>query len=472
MTVSSVTFPGFTTAVSLPTKTKGIHTLTEDPSFDEIARCYYDAKEFPHVAAKYNTDFGRYAHHTPQAVFQPDTTCDLQKFIQLANTHQVPISLRGQGHSHSGLTLTETGVVITLSRLPKKQHFPNMEKGNALVVSANSTVKEVLEFVSKHKQTLPIVSDYLGLSIGGLLSTGGLGGGSYRAGPFALHVIGLEILTFDGQIQSCSRTQNPDLFFTALCSLGQMGIILSATLSLIDKKEHVHCQRLSYVDKEKFLADQLRLFEEKNMDHLKGFVKKVGGTTHYVIEAAVFYDEKSEEMEKAFQGLCAYEREIKDNSYDEFVSEVDGFIDFLTEQKKWDLPHPWYEVLIPKEHASAHLDNALENPFLTGSEPVLIYPINTEQLSLPLFIHPKKKISYLICLLYNCSPFAKPSNTEKILEKNALLYADAVKKGGCYYPPQALPSQAAWEAHLGEKLPLFQEAKQKYDPQGIRRLPY
>ncbi len=281
------------------TEKKGIESLTRDSAFNEIARFYYDSDQFAWVKENYSSDFGKYIHQQPRGVFKPDSADALQKFIQLANAHGVQISIRGQGHSHCGHALSENGIIVDLKDFPKEFKFPNPESKEALTVPANATVKEVLDFAFQHRKTLPVLTDYLGLSIGGLLGTGGLGGGSYKKGSFADHVLTLEVITLDGMCHRCSRTENPELFHATLCSLGQMGIILSATLSVVEKKDNVHCQKLFYKDRTQFLEDQHKLFSERKVDHLKGFITGTGEERHYIIEAVVLFDEKSDAIEKS-----------------------------------------------------------------------------------------------------------------------------------------------------------------------------
>jgi len=44
-----------------------------------------------------------------------------------------------------------------------------------------------------------------------------------------LQVVSLELMTANGEIMHCSRRQNKEIFLSALCSLGAVGIILTVT---------------------------------------------------------------------------------------------------------------------------------------------------------------------------------------------------------------------------------------------------
>jgi len=443
--------------------------LIIDEEFNAIKEFYFDANQYDWVEKNYSTDFGKLVIQTPRGVFKPRSEQHLLKFIELANKHEVRITYRGQGHSTDGQTLCMNSIVIDLRDLPKEFRFTNHSK-DALIVSAHATWKELLDFTIQHRLTVPVVTDYLGLSVGGTLSIGGLGGSSFKKGSQADNVLALRILTFDGQILSCSKTENEELFSAALCSLGQMGIILQATVFLVESKEHTHCRLFYYRNSELFLKDQYTLYSKEKIDHLKGFIQQQNGELYHVIETAIFYNE-SREYSEIFEGLSPDKIEIRDVSYIDFVNQVTHFTEMLSKQNKWDVPHPWYGVLLPEDQVAEHLKKALESPFLTGSEPVLIYPLNTEYLHQPFFIRPQGKTIYLLNLLYNCS-FLADSHIDfaKVLEYNKTLYGDAVSRGGCNYPPKSMPSLHDWEIHFGEMWSTFSKIKAKYDPHKIRTL--
>jgi cytokinin dehydrogenase len=56
--------------------------------------------------------------------------------------------------------------------------------------------------------TLPVLTDYLGLSVGGLSQVGGIGGHTQHFGSFADTVLALEAIDGLGQQIVCDSTQN------------------------------------------------------------------------------------------------------------------------------------------------------------------------------------------------------------------------------------------------------------------------
>jgi cytokinin dehydrogenase len=429
--------------------------LMEDPEFNTIKGFYYDAGQYDWVKENYSTDFGKLVIQPPLGVFKPRSEEHLQKFIELANKHKVKITCRGQGHSTDGQILCENGIVIDLRDLPKQFQFTHPDRKDAFVVSGHATWKELLDVTIQHRKTVPVLTDYLKLSVAGTLSIGGLGGSSFKKGCQADHVLALRILTFDGRILFCSRTENKELFNAALCGSGQVGIILDATLSLVESKEQAHSRLLYYRNSEQFLKDQHLLYSKGEIDHLKGFIQKLNGELYYVIDAAVFYDKPSDVVNsEVFKGLSPEKIVEKDVPYIDFVHEVTHFTEMLSKADKWNVPHPWYGVLLPEDKVAEHLKKALESPFLKGSEPFLLFPLNTEHFKLPSFHRPQGKTMYLLNLLYNCSFDVDPKiDTTKVLEYNKALYSHAAQVGGICYPPKAIRSLQGGERRSSSQNP-------------------
>lgn len=444
--------------------------LLTDAEFSEIKNNFFYPNEDEAIKKKYAHDFGGITSRLPKAVFIPDTTNQLHLFIKLINRYKIKVTCRGQGHSANGQSLCEDGVVIDLKNLNKNFEFSNPQKKDAIIVTGNATWKEVVTFTLKHELTVPVLTDYLGLSVFGTLSLGGLGGSTYLKGTQADNVLSLDILTLEGKLVTCSNDQNSELFHAALCGLGQVGFIISATLPLIKAKPHAQLYLLSYRDAKTFLKDQKLLYSKGEFDHLQGLINKQDKEWVYVIHAAIFHDkEEKNASPNLLENTSPNKIEKNEMSYFDFVNQVTVFIDLISKANKLDVPHPWYNVLVPENAMADHLQTALKSPNLTGNEPIILYPINTENLRQPLFIRPKGKTVYLFGLLYNCSLDANPAISYKaILQQNKELYADVKMKGGCRYPTDATPfNESDWKEHFGNLWKPFCDLKTKYDPHNL-----
>src|SRR5260370_7034813 len=94
-------------------------------------------------------------------------------------------------------------------------------------VSSGVLWRTLLQATLARGLTPPVLPDYLDLSIGGVLSVGGIGGTSYRYGAIVDHVLELQVVTGMGELETCSPTHHRDLFETALAELGHFAIIFT-----------------------------------------------------------------------------------------------------------------------------------------------------------------------------------------------------------------------------------------------------
>ena len=52
-------------------------------------------------------------------------------------------------------------------------------------------------------------------------------------------VVALELMTVNGECHKCSATKNAELFSMALCSVGALGVIMTATVQVRKRKRRI-----------------------------------------------------------------------------------------------------------------------------------------------------------------------------------------------------------------------------------------
>src|SRR5260370_17724460 len=166
------------------------------------------------------TDFGAIFHRVPAAVLQPRSPEDLVKIVRFANTHGMKVAMRGQGHSQYGQTLVEGGIVIDSSTL-------NTVKLRAQTVDAQAGASwdDVTRATLAQGLTPAAMGDTMTLSVGGILSAGGISNTSHRYGAVVDTVEELDVVTGAGDLLKCSAQQNRALFDLAPPALTPCTII-------------------------------------------------------------------------------------------------------------------------------------------------------------------------------------------------------------------------------------------------------
>lgn len=417
-------------------------------------------------------DFGKIVCHLPEGIFTPETVKQLQKFLPIAYAHDVKMTCRGKGYSSHGHSQSQGGIIIDLSRLDIPLQYTSDDHTSVLVPSFKTWL-EIIEFTKLQNMTVPVVLDYLDLTLGGTLCFGAIGGSSYLRGGGVDNVLSIEVVTLDGELHICSETQNQELFNAILGGIGQFGIIVSATIPLIPAKKRVNYYRLTYDNPNDYFKDQNAIFTSKVFDHLKGSIMKNNGAWEYTIGAATYYDgEEDSSIKHHLTQLDPHSLSMETMTFYDFIYQVTNFINNLRSAGKLDYPHPWYCVFIPEHKISEHLDLALESPYHTGSDPIIVYPMDSNKFKRPLFVRPDVQncpTFYLLGILYNTSLLATPDYPyAEVLIRNQELYQVAKAVGGCRYPVDAFPfTNEDWRAHYGNKWELVRGLKLKYDPKNL-----
>jgi hypothetical protein len=415
---------------------------------------------------EYAQDFGCIVSHKPSYVFTPPAVSDLQSFLQAVAPYKIKITCRGGGNSVYGQSQVKAGVIIDLKNLNIPLHFDS-EDYSSVVVPVHKTWSDVIEFTKQQNKTVPVTIDNLDLTVGGTLSFGAVGGPSYKWGSGSDNVTSLNVVTLNGHLHVCSKAENRELFDAVLCGIGQYGIIVSAQIPLLAAKKLVSMHLLVYDNPTRFLEAQRSLYDSKIVDHLKGFVRKNNDKWEYVVEAASYYDDHEDSrVIETLAILSPGEQSTQTMPYWDFSHMVTGFVKLLRDNGKLNGPKPWYNLFVPEHDIERQLSKVLDTTYLTGSEPIIVYPMNSKHFNQPLFMKPSSEVFYLLGVLYNTSFSATMDFPyEEVLEHNKKLYLEAKKEGSCRYPVDAIPfTPDDWENHYGEKWPTACFLKKKYDP--------
>ncbi|KAJ4789132.1 Cytokinin oxidase/dehydrogenase [Rhynchospora pubera] len=250
------------------------------------------------------TDFGKLSTSVPAAVFYPSSPKDIAKLIHFSYTSTKPftVSPRGVGHSINCQTFAPDGIIVNMlslghghyesSTIVTEGPFPYADAGG------EQHWIDVLNATLKHGLMPRILTDYLCATVGGTLSNAGIGGQAFRQGPQISNVYELDVITGTGEIVTCSRDREPDLFYGALGGLGQFGVITRARIALEPAKKMARWVRLIYTDVKLFTSDQeKRISIEKSssgFDYVEGQVilSEAQGPI-YLLEGAAYYDDST-----------------------------------------------------------------------------------------------------------------------------------------------------------------------------------
>ena len=136
---------------------------------------------------------------------------------------------RGQGRSYGDAALNRNLTLSTLA-LDRMQAF-DPDTG-LLTCEAGVRLADVLDTFVPRGWFPPVVPGTKFVTIGGMIAADVHGKNHHRDGTFGAHVESLTLATADGEIRTCSRAQQADLFRATVGGMGLTGVILSASFRL------------------------------------------------------------------------------------------------------------------------------------------------------------------------------------------------------------------------------------------------
>src|SRR5207247_6916922 len=104
--------------------------------------------------------------------------------------------------------------------------------GGTVTCQAGLKWRSLVEQLAPSALSPPVLTNNLDVTLGGTLSTAGLGVASWRRGTQADRCLELEVVTGTGETVRCSEDRARGLFDAVRAGVGQVGIITRATLAV------------------------------------------------------------------------------------------------------------------------------------------------------------------------------------------------------------------------------------------------
>jgi cytokinin dehydrogenase len=420
--------------------------------------------------ATYADDFGHLVHHTPRAALKPGSIEDVIKAVKFCRRHGIQVAARGQGHSTGGQTQVEEGLVVDMSTLTAIEHIgPEHVR-----VQAGLMWKDLLAATVARSLTPPVLTGFVGLSIGGTLSMGGIGPASFLGGAQVDNVLELEVVTGEGELVACSRDDHPLLFNAVLGGVGQYGIIVRAKLPLEEVAASARNYVIDYTDASTFFADMDHLTSSGKVDGVYAQIGPDGsGGWVYVINANKFFAPSNPPDDSdVLDGLHVAPGALQATNFDtlSFDTLVDAQIAFLQSIGLIDIPHVWSDVFLPASQIESFVQSALADLTPADLGPagfILLFPVRNRFPEALAFRLPREKKVFLFDVL-SSGVATDPAYAPTELAKSRARFESARAVGGTLYPIGSTPmSRTDWAIQYGPIYPLLLRAKELYDPSHI-----
>lgn len=421
-----------------------------------------------HTLVFYAQDFGKLTQSIPAAACIPPSTEKIQAILAYASQHKLPVTIRGNGLSQGGQSLSVNGLTLHLEQLNAVLD----KESDAIWVEANTSWAQLLDVSLKSAQ-IPYVLPYnCHLSIGGVLSVGGVGASSFKWGSVTAHVKALELVLAHGEKQIVD-SRSP-LFHACLSGQGQFAVMTKACVRLRSCQNKVRTFFLVYADKEQWLNDLIEL--KNKADYIEAFCSpSVQGAKLvfdkrvpfaqwlFAIHASVEYDNNPPEFTALSKNLRPWKLLHKqDESIHSYLHRHDSRFEAMKITGQWDLLHPWYECFVPSNLLANSLDEVLAELPLHYATVLQIVPIASQQQTGFLML-PKTKDIFALMIL---NPGVNPALLASCLQAMNALDARFLKLGGKRYLSgylgRDLP-KSYWENHFGVLYKEWRNCKKEFD---------
>jgi FAD/FMN-containing dehydrogenase len=156
----------------------------------------------------------------PAVIVRPRDGADVAEAVAFARAGDLPLAVRGGGHSPAGYGTVDDGLVVDLSGMKRLEVDPGRRTASA---EAGLTFGEYNAGTHQHGLATP-GGDVAAVGVAGLTLAGGMGWLMRKHGMTIDNVLAVDVVTADGQRLTASETEHPDLFWALRGGGGNLGI--------------------------------------------------------------------------------------------------------------------------------------------------------------------------------------------------------------------------------------------------------
>jgi len=164
----------------------------------------------------------------PAREVAPASVDELAAAVRRAAEDGMPVKAVGTGHSFTSIAATD-GLLIRPQLLTGIRHIDRA--AGTVTVEAGTPLKRLNLALAREGLSLTNMGDIMEQTVSGATSTGTHGTGRDSA-SIAAQIRGLELVTADGSVLTCSEKENPEVFAAARIGLGALGVVTAITFAV------------------------------------------------------------------------------------------------------------------------------------------------------------------------------------------------------------------------------------------------
>lgn len=200
-----------------------------------------------------------------RSILRPTSVEEMKDAIFLAVLQGSSVSVMGARHAMGGQQFGRDTVSIDMSQRNQILHFdPSL---GTIEIEAGITWPALIEYLNNEQKdpgdSWAIIQKQTGadeLTIGGSLSAN-IHGRGLKLKPFIADIESFKLLNAKGEVLTCSRSENQELFCLGVGGYGLFGVVISVTLRLIKKQKLMRIVEIIRAE------ELLELFARRIADH-------------------------------------------------------------------------------------------------------------------------------------------------------------------------------------------------------------
>ncbi len=178
----------------------------------------------------------------PALIAQPTGATDVQAAVDFARAHNLLVAVKCGGHSASGQSTCDRGLLIDLANMRGVRVDP---RGRRAWVEGGTLLGQVDHETAPHGLFAPL-GTVSHTGVGGLTLGGGFGRLARKFGMSIDNVESVDIVTADGKLRHANASENPDLYWAVRGGGGNFGVVTSFEFRLHPMQRQVIAGTLSF----------------------------------------------------------------------------------------------------------------------------------------------------------------------------------------------------------------------------------
>lgn len=170
------------------------------------------------------------ASESASYVFRPSTPDELRQILETARCQGLTVGFRGAGNSYGDAALNSENVLVDFRRMNR---ILDWDPSTGLVrLEPGVTLGRLWRYVVEDGWWPPVVTGTMNITMGGGAAMNVHGKNAWKVGPIGDHIRSFDLMLPSGEVITCHREQNADLFFAAIGGFGMLGCFTSLTLQM------------------------------------------------------------------------------------------------------------------------------------------------------------------------------------------------------------------------------------------------